>query len=244
LLLSLLQGWRRPWRYFNSKNCTHILTDTLQQTARALPRLDEDDRITPILAHLSSNFTTPDAGYSENASLPGADISARNIDTLSASFPLCMQNLHRSLRHDHHLKHYGRLQYTLFLKGIGLSLDECLVFWRSGFSKITDDQFNKEYRYNVKHAYGDVGGDSNRRGNGYSPFSCQKILTEHPPGPGEAHGCPYRHFSVENLTNLLQQVGVKDHIVLRGVEEDKKKQKFHLACNRSVNFSLSTYVLS
>ena len=208
-------------------------------TSRALPRLDENDRLTPILTHLSQNFTTPDANYSSSATaLPGADISARNIDTLSSSFPLCMQNLHRSLRRDAHLKHYGRLQYTLFLKGIGLNLEECLVFWRTGFSKITDDTFNKEYRYNVRHAYGDVGGDSNRRGNGYSPFSCQKILTEHPPGPGEAHGCPYRHFSVDNLTALLQNVGVKDQEVLRGVKEDKEKMKFHLACNRYVSFSV------
>lgn len=132
------------------------------------------------------------------------------------------------------MKHYGRLQYILFLKGIGLNLEECLVFWRSSFSKVTDDVFNKEYRYNVRHAYGDVGGDSNRRGNGYSPFSCQRILTEHPPGPGEAHGCPYRHFSIDNLTALLQAVGVKDHDVLMGVKEDKEKQKFHLACNRYV----------
>jgi DNA primase large subunit len=208
---------------------------TLQATSRALPRLDEDDRLSPILTHLSQNFTTPDANYSASSTaLPGAEISARNIDTLSSSFPLCMQNLHRSLRRDAHLKHFGRLQYTLFLKGIGLNLEEALVFWRGGFNKITDDTFNKEYRYNVRHSYGDVGGDSNRRGNGYSPFSCQKILTEHPPGPGEAHGCPYRHFSTDNLTALLQQVGVNDHEVLRGVKEDKEKQKFHLACNRYV----------
>lgn len=193
--------------------------------------------MTPILAHLSQNFTTPDASYSSSSSSISADISARTIDSLSASFPLCMQNLHRSLRRDAHLKHYGRLQYTLFLKGIGLSLEECLLFWRGAFSKITDDVFNKEYRYNVRHAYGDVGGDSNRRGNGYSPYSCQKILMEHQPGPGEAHGCPYRHFSVENLTALLQQTGITDQSVLRGVKEDKDKQKFHLACNRYVHFS-------
>jgi len=212
-----------------------LLTDWPKMTSRALPRLDEDDRLTPILTHLSNNFTTPDASYSASATaLPGADISARNVDILSSSFPLCMQNLHRSLRRDAHLKHFGRLQYTLFLKGIGLNLEECLVFWRSSFSKITDDTFNKEYRYNVRHAYGDVGGDSNRRGNGYSPFSCQKILTERPPGPGEAHGCPYRHFSVENLVGLLNAVGVKDQEVIRGVKEDKEKMKFHLACNRSV----------
>ncbi|KAG9241240.1 eukaryotic and archaeal DNA primase, large subunit-domain-containing protein [Calycina marina] len=217
---------------FNSR-----LEKALEVTSRALPRLDEDDRLTPILNHLSQNFTTPDASYnSSTTSLHGADISARNVDGLSSSFPICMQHLHRSLRRDAHLKHYGRLQYTLFLKGIGLNLEECLVFWRTGFSKITDDQFNKEYRYNVRHAYGDVGGDGNRRGNGYSPFSCQKILMEHPPGPGEAHGCPYRHFSMDNLSALLQQVGVKDQEVLRGVKEDKEKQKFHLACNRVFDY--------
>jgi DNA primase large subunit len=145
---------------------------------------------------------------------------------------MCMTHLHRSLRRDAHLKHFGRLQYTLFLKGIGLNLEECLVFWRSGFSKITDDTFNKEYRYNVRHVYGDVGGDSNRRSGGYSPYSCQKILTEHAPGPGDAHGCPYRHFSLENLTTLLRASGVGDRAVLQGVKEDKDSQKFHMACNR------------
>ncbi|KAJ3566814.1 hypothetical protein NPX13_g6993 [Xylaria arbuscula] len=212
---------------------TKRLDRALDLTARALPRLDEDDRLTPILDHLSKNFITPDASYtSSTSSVSGADISARNIDALSAHFPLCMQNLHRSLRRDAHLKHFGRLQYTLFLKGIGLNLEECLIFWRTAFHKITDDTFNKEYRYNVRHSYGDVGGDSNRRGGGYSPFSCQKILTEHPPGPGEAHGCPYRHFSLENLTALLQGVGITDRSVLNGVKEDKESQKFHMACNR------------
>ncbi|KAF2966834.1 hypothetical protein GQX73_g6765 [Xylaria multiplex] len=212
---------------------TKRLDRALDLTARALPRLDEDDRLTPILNHLSKNFITPDASYvGSSSSVSGADISARNIDTLSAQFPLCMQNLHRTLRRDAHLKHFGRLQYSLFLKGIGLNLEECLIFWRSAFHKITDDTFNKEYRYNVRHVYGDVGGDSNRRGGGYSPFSCQKILTEHPPGPGEAHGCPYRHFSLENLTTLLQGVGITDRSVLNGVKEDKESQKFHMACNR------------
>ncbi|CAK7567974.1 MAG: DNA primase subunit pri2 [Sporothrix epigloea] len=216
-----------------------FLERALELTARALPRLDEDDRLSPILDHLSKNFVTPDAAYAnDDNALSGAVINARSIDGLAtAHFPLCMHNLHRSLRRDAHLKHFGRLQYTLFLKGIGLSLEECLVFWRQGFHKVTDDTFNKEYRYNVRHAYGDVGGDTNRRGGGYSPFSCQKILTEHPPGPGENHGCPYRHFNVENLTALLQAVGVTDRAVLQGVKEDKEKQKFHMACNRVFEFA-------
>ncbi len=169
--------------------------------------------------------------------MAGAEITAANVDGLSAHFPACMAHLHRALRRDAHLKHYGRLQYSLFLKGLGLSLEEALLFWRTSFRNVTDDTFNKEYRYNVRHAYGDVGGDANRRGGGYSAFSCQRILTEHPPGPGEAHGCPYRHFNLENLTTLLQGMGIHDRAVLAGVKEDKESQKFHMACNRCVVFS-------
>ena len=143
-----------------------------------------------------------------------------------------MQNLHLTLRANSHLKHYARLQYTLFLKGIGLTLDECILFWRRSFKLMTDEKFTKEYKYNIRHAYGDVGGDANRRGRGYTPYSCQKLLTEALPGPGQAHGCPYRTFSPENLVGLLQRVGVQERDVLKGVREDVGKQRYHVACNR------------
>ncbi len=204
-----------------------------QLTARALPRLDEDDRLSPILNHLSNNIAIPDSTLADSdTTLSGATINASSIDSLSAHFPLCMRNLHMTLRKSNHLKHFGRLQYTLFLKGLGLTMEDCLIFWRQSFKLITDETFNKEYRYNIRHSYGDVGGDAVRRGRGYSPFSCQKILTEHPPGSGESHGCPYRHFSVDNLTSLLQVTGVNDRDVLRGVKEDVDKKRFHIACNR------------
>ena len=219
------------------------LEQGLELASRQLPRLDEDDRLTPILNHLSKNFTTPDAGFSESdSSMAGAPINASNIDNLSQHFPLCMKHLHTTLRKNSHLKHFGRLQYTLFLKGIGLNLEDCLMFWRQSFNKITDDTFNKEYRYNVRHVYGDVGGDSNRRGRGYSPYSCQKILTEHPPGTGEAHGCPYRHFSVDNLTSMLQATGVHDRDLLRGVKEDVEKRRYHIACNRVFEWAHKTEI--
>ncbi|KJZ77733.1 Putative DNA primase large subunit [Hirsutella minnesotensis 3608] len=209
------------------------LEKQLQLTARALPRLDEDDRLTPILNHLSKNFISPHAAYSSDMAAPtGAQMTASSVDRLSQHFPACMSSLHRTLRRDGHLKHFGRLQYTLFLKGAGLQLDEALVFWRSGFHKMTDDTFNKEYKYNVRHAYGDVGGDSNRRGNGYSPFSCDRIMHEPAPGAGQTHGCPYRNFDMDNLSGLLHDMGVTDRSVLQAVKEDKDRTRYHMACNR------------
>ncbi|KAF1992037.1 DNA primase, large subunit [Aulographum hederae CBS 113979] len=217
---------------------TRRLDQALELTARAIPRLDEDDRLTPILHHLSQSFTAPDTAYSTADALPGTlQPHAANIDSLSQHFPLCMSHLHKTLRQNSHLKHFGRLQYTLFLKGLGLSLEDCIIFWRKSFRLITDEKFAKEYRYNIRHSYGDVGGDANRRGRGYTPYSCQKLLTEALPGPGQAHGCPYRTFSPDNLIPLLQGMGVQDQSVLKGVREDVGKQRYHIACNRVFEYA-------
>lgn len=56
------------------------------------------------------------------------------------SFPLCMRQLHDQLRVDHHLRHGGRMQYGLFLKGIGLTLQQSLTFWRKEFTKRMDPE--------------------------------------------------------------------------------------------------------
>ena len=37
---------------------------------------------------------------------------------------------------------------------LGLPIEEALIFWRKSFSKITDDKFNKEYKYNIRHSFG------------------------------------------------------------------------------------------
>lgn len=69
----------------------------------------------------------------------GSTVCACLVFQLSKdSYPLCMQNLHQNLRQFHHLKHWGRQQYGLFLKGIGLSLEEALRFWRMEFTRIMD----------------------------------------------------------------------------------------------------------
>lgn len=46
------------------------------------------------------------------------------------SMPLCMKQLHTALNREHKLKHWGRLQYGLFLKGAGLSVDDAMAFWQ------------------------------------------------------------------------------------------------------------------
>lgn len=206
---------------------TQGLENALKRTAQALPRLDEDDRLIPILNHLSLGFTTSEYTNSNATTLNGATITAGSIDGLVQYMPLCMRHLHTTLRRDKHLKHFGRYQYNLFLKGIGLSVEESLIFWRQSFSLMTDDHFTKEYRYNIRHAYGLQG-----TGRNYKPLSCQQILTERVPTAGQAHGCPYRHFSVDNLIASLNSAGINDRDLLKGVKTDVEATKFHIACNR------------
>lgn len=77
-----------------------------------------------------------------------------------------MRNLHINLRRDHHLKHQGRLQYGLFLKGIGLTLEGALQFWKDEFTKkMSDSEFDKKYAYNVNHMYGQAG-----KRTSYTPY--------------------------------------------------------------------------
>ncbi|KIY50927.1 DNA primase, large subunit [Fistulina hepatica ATCC 64428] len=213
---------------------THLQKD-LEMTAKALPRLDEDTRILPILNNLSQGFlagvSSEWAGATEGT-VEG--IRAEMIDDLAKKhFPLCMLNMHSQLRRDHKLYHHGRLTYGLFLKVLGLSIEEAIVFWRRSFDTITDDEFNKKYKYNVRHSYGLEG----KRAN-YPAKSCTQILMGE---PSSAHGCPYRHFSSENLqTTLLAMYGPQgltssDLPEIMHLTKPKSKEDgapYHVACTR------------
>uniref|UniRef100_A0A8C0Z1T8 DNA primase large subunit n=2 Tax=Canis lupus familiaris TaxID=9615 RepID=A0A8C0Z1T8_CANLF len=117
------------------------------------------------------------------------------------SFPPCMRQLHKALRENHHLRHGGRMQYGLFLKGIGLTLEQALQFWKQEFirGKMDPDKFDKGYAYNIRHSFGKEG-----KRTDYTPFSCLKIILTNPPGQGDYHGCPFRHSDPELLKQKLQ----------------------------------------
>lgn len=207
------------------------LQKALEHTAKMLPRMDEDTRLVPLLNNLSQGFLAGIPSEWSGPPLASDEIRADMIDEMAKKhFPLCMRNLHECLTRDRHLKHFGRLQYGLFLKVLGLSIDEAVLFWRKSFNNITDDKFNKEYKYNIRHSYGLEG----KRAN-YPAKSCQQILTTDKPGVGDCHGCPYRHFSPENLQSSLlthyslQGLGTTDlHEIMRTVKDGH----YHVACTR------------
>mgnify|MGYP001601792723 CR=1 FL=1 len=90
-------------------------------TAKMLPRLDEDDRLLPILAHLSMGFTAGiTSEYTVSTNKLGEAITAEMVPALAeTSFPFCMRSMQDTLKSSHHLKHEGRQQLNLFLKVCG-----------------------------------------------------------------------------------------------------------------------------
>ena len=76
------------------------------------------------------------------------------------------------VKNKHHTKHYGRLQLGLFLKALGLSMEEAYAFWKSEFCKTMDsEKFDKQYGYNIRHMYGKEGKKAD-----YSAWSCNKVI--------------------------------------------------------------------
>jgi DNA primase large subunit len=202
------------------------LEQAMEITARALPRLDEEERLVPILAHLSNGFTW--STY-EGPTYSDEGFRAESIDQLEKQghLPLCMSTMHRGLRVNKHAKFNTRLQYGRFLKGIGLNVDEALKFWRSSFQKIGPDQFDKEHRYNFRHMYGLEG-----RRHDYSPMGCVEITKSPMTNDGETHGCPYRYFTTDRLVSSLKEMGVKDGNDLRDITTLAENKHYHMACTR------------
>lgn len=163
-----------------------------------LGEIEQDERIVGLIKGLHQSYTGNDY---MNAKIK---IPIESLDSLSIkSFPLCMRQLHENLRSAHHLKHGGRLQYGLFLKGIGVTLEDSLRFWRDEFTKIMDmDKFEKQYAYNIRYNYGKEGSKKD-----YAPYNCMKIITNIV-GPGDCHGCPYKHFDITSLKNRLNGYGL------------------------------------
>lgn len=96
----------------------------LAAAARVLPEIENDERIYALLNGLDKSYTGRDYIVASSEKVP-----IECIDQLSIkSFPLCMRQCHETLRAKHHLKHHGRLQYGLFLKGIGVTLEDALRY--------------------------------------------------------------------------------------------------------------------
>ncbi|KAG0230815.1 hypothetical protein BGW42_000680 [Actinomortierella wolfii] len=198
------------------------LSDSLEACALALPGMDEDDRLVPVLDNINDQYLGKD--YT-TASIAG-ELQADDVNGLIFHMPPCMEQLHTELRKAQHLRHGGRMQYGLFLKGIGLPLEQALIFWQKAFGKHTAEQFNKEYAYNIRHSYGMEG-----KRTDYTPYSCKGIIMNTAPGAGDHHGCPFRHWPAPKLRESLAARGM-DEFDQEDVMQFVQGKHYQLACTR------------
>ncbi|XP_058824224.1 DNA primase large subunit-like [Topomyia yanbarensis] len=177
-----------------------LLEDGLQAHLRLLPELENDERFSVMLKGLHTSYTGKDYTISKAGAVP-----IESLDQLSKkSYPLCMRYCHDTLRAKHHLKYGGRLQYGLFLKGIGVTMEDSLRFWREELTRgtIPIEKFEKEYAYGIRFNYGKEGSRIN-----YSPYSCMKIITASV-GPQETHGCPFKIWDSSTVKTKLTSYGL------------------------------------
>lgn len=132
-------------------------------------------------------------------------ISSRDVDSQSKFFPLCMLNLHHNLRVKHRLSHEQRFQYSLFLKDIGMPVEEAIEFWRAEYSQVPSgahscchhwEKDEKKYLYGIRHMYGLEGARKS-----YSSVSCGRIQgTSNVCSEG---GCPFKTFDSDKMLRLF-----------------------------------------
>ncbi|XP_014484671.1 PREDICTED: DNA primase large subunit-like [Dinoponera quadriceps] len=191
------------------------------ESAKSLyDNISDDERLTRYLKGLPSAFSGMARVVWSTTATP---IDKLN-DLSKSSYPMCMRTLHEALCNNNHLKNSGRMQYGLFLKGIGVTLEDALRFWSHAFSKKIDGSaFEKKYAYSIRHYYGKEGRQTN-----YTPYGCQKVISS-AVGPGEYHGCPFRHMDRDSLCQKLTSYGVFASNTTEILDLAKDGQ-YHLAC--------------
>mmetsp|Transcript_27483 Transcript_27483/g.65469 ORF Transcript_27483/g.65469 Transcript_27483/m.65469 type:complete len:516 (+) Transcript_27483:54-1601(+) len=201
------------------------LSQQLTANARAFfaKAEEETERLGPLLQNLTNAYLGP------NFSSAGAIAGKISLDkvplAMNRSAPLCMKNLYDTLTSKHHLKHDGRMQFGLFLKGIGVTLEDSLTLWQEemGRGGKTAEQFQKQYSYNIRHNYGVEGKRTN-----YTPYACVKIISGTPVAD-QAHGCPFKHWDQQHLTHALASMRIKGSEITEIVDKARSGH-FQVAC--------------
>jgi len=146
-------------------------------------------RLDPRLAEISNDLKRVFHSHGYYLPLTSGSRFTEQINLISLEqtvlkyFPPCMSNLYKSLRKHHRLCHQPRVQLTLFLKSIGLRVDECLRLLQEEYSQpiknYNDNEHkcehswqkdSKRYIYGTRHLYGLEGARKN-----YSSHNCQAI---------------------------------------------------------------------
>ena len=111
-----------------------------------------------------------------------------------------MLNLNQKLKQYNHLKHEGRRQLWLFLKGCGMDANDNQAYFHKHLASKVSGSELKGHMYNIQHAYGLVGKKQPER-----PKNCRNIITNPAPKKDEHHGCPFFFLLTEDLKEYIRK---------------------------------------
>jgi DNA primase large subunit len=184
----------------------------------------EEERLGPLLMSIPDGYVHPT--FEGGGQVALADLAA----LMDASAPLCMWSPYSKLTSKTgrtHLKYFARMQLNLFLKGIGVKLEDVLQFWRREFQAagLNGEQFEREYAYNFKHQYGVAGSRIK-----YKPFCCQQLIQSSPvKGTCCTSGCAYKHYSPGDLQHALNGMRLEEGVVT-AVMNKAREGHYQVAC--------------
>lgn len=188
-------------------------------------------RILPLLHNIDKAIIQREPQYDDDHMNHNHLLTSSNMNQYIDHMPLCMRNIHRGMMNDGKLKYHSRLQYSLFLKGAGLTMDDCIMFLQRHFRIVSTEAFNKEYSYNIRHIYGKEGKRESK-----SSYSCLKIIMglPAPSGQSQHHGCPYQAYDSNHLTQLLTQMKIGNNPLERKdlVNTAKELNSPQVACQK------------
>lgn len=159
----------------------------------------------------------------------GERLSSNNFEELLVrSFPPCMRRMVEAQREKKkHLKHQGRLFLRPFLKECGFTFDESVIWWRQELcrdSEIDAVVYDKNYKYDVDHAYGHKG-----HLQGQNSFACPKIINSPQESVGQVHGCMFKCLEMPLLKQQLHKWRVSESSVME-IEKLMKGNQYQLSC--------------
>ncbi|MEA2071347.1 MAG: hypothetical protein U9O98_08660 [Asgard group archaeon] len=140
-------------------------------------------------------------------------------------FPQCMLDLYNEVMSKGHLGHNERFQLGLFLKKMGMPLQEQMRFWyRNAVDNagISFDQFERgNAGYIIRHMYGLEGGETD-----YNAPGCERIQGE--------YYCTFLHQSIDkidkNIRKEFENPSKKEEDLIRELERKVIDKKPSEAC--------------
>ncbi len=145
-------------------------------------------------------------------------------------FPPCIQDLLQRVENEGYIGHWERFQLGIFLKQIGMPVEEQLQFW---YSKAVDnigisfEEFKKKAGYIIRHIYGLEGGKID-----YKMPACKTIQ--------DRMYCSFKHASLETIKRriefLMKFTDIDDSKPISQLIVDKaRKGDYSLACGLTLN---------